>query len=118
VGRDGSVFLLDMDYSTVDRVAPDGTPITAAGQPHPGPEPDASGDGGPADRARLCQPTGIDVAADGALLIADQCNNRVRRVAPDGVIETVVGDGSTSGGGRADRVKATRFANIESRDAS
>jgi hypothetical protein len=39
------------------------------------------------------------VTSDGALLIADQCNNRVRRVAPDGVIETVVGDGSSSGAG-------------------
>jgi hypothetical protein len=99
VGPDGSVYVLDTSYSTVQRVTPDGRILTAAGQPHPGADADAGGDGGPGDQARLCQPTGIDVQHDGGLLIADQCNNRVRRVAPDGIINTVAGTGTQSGAG-------------------
>jgi hypothetical protein len=99
VGPDGSIYVLDTSYSTAQRVTPDGRILTAAGQPHPGADADAGGDGGPADQARLCQPTGIDVQHDGGLLIADQCNNRVRRVAPDGIINTVAGTGTQSGAG-------------------
>jgi sugar lactone lactonase YvrE len=53
-----------------------------------------SGDGGPATEARLNLPS--DVAwIDGSLYISDNGNNRVRRVAPDGTISTVAGNGGT-----------------------
>jgi hypothetical protein len=46
-GPDGSVYILDADYSTIRRVAPDGMISTAAGQAHTGLEAAAGGDGGP-----------------------------------------------------------------------
>lgn len=54
-----------------------------------------SGDGGPAREARLDRP--YDVAADarGNIYIADFGNGRIRRITPDGRIETVAGGGST-----------------------
>jgi hypothetical protein len=97
VGLDGSIYILNFYYSTVRRVTPGGRIVTAAG--HASPVPDVLGDGGRADRASLRLPTGIDVQHDGALLIADQCHHRVRRVTPDGRIETVLGDGTESGSG-------------------
>ena len=50
------------------------------------------GDGGPATAARLSRPKGVASTADGGFLIAD--GNRVRRVAPDGTISTVAGNGA------------------------
>lgn len=50
-----------------------------------------SGDGGPAVRAELSDVTGLAVAPDGTLYIAD--SGRVRTVSRDGIIRTVAGDG-------------------------
>lgn len=52
-----------------------------------------TGDGGPALQARLNSPSGVAVAADGSLFIADAGNNRIRRVGPDGIITTIAGTG-------------------------
>ncbi len=52
------------------------------------------GDGGPATSAQLFFPVGVASAAGGGYLIADQVNNRVRRVAADGTITTVAGTGT------------------------
>ena len=49
--------------------------------------------GEPPQAALLSNPHGIAVAADGGFLVADTGNSRIRRVAPDGVISTVAGDG-------------------------
>lgn len=57
-----------------------------------------AGDGEPATRALLDQPEGMAVGADGTVLIADARNHRVRRVAPDGIITTVVGGAEGFGG--------------------
>jgi serine/threonine-protein kinase len=66
----------------------DGTITTVAGTG----EARFSGDGGPATEAGLSYPTGIAVAPDGTLYIADTDNHRIRRVA-DGIMTTVAGTG-------------------------
>jgi sugar lactone lactonase YvrE len=52
-----------------------------------------SGDGGPAASAQLADPNGIARGPDGALYICDTMNHRIRRVALDGKIATVAGNG-------------------------
>ena len=53
-----------------------------------------TGDGGPALAAALGQPEGIAVDNAGNIFIADAAGNRVRKVAPDGTIETFAGAGT------------------------
>jgi RHS repeat-associated protein len=53
---------------------------------------DAFGNGVPATQAEVC-PRGLATAPDGSLYIAD-LTNRIRRVAPSGIITTVAGTGS------------------------
>ena len=65
-----------------------------------------SGDGGPAVQAAINEPTGLAVT-DEALYIADQSNNRVRRVDfATGIITTAAGDGSAAYSG--DQVSAVQ----------
>ena len=51
-----------------------------------------AGDGAPATAALLNQPEGMAFATDGTVLIADSRNHRIRKVAPGGIITTVVGN--------------------------
>ena len=57
------------------------------------------GDGGPVGAALMDQPKGAAVAADGTLYVLDQRNQRVRSIAPDGTVRTVVGTGEKGYGG-------------------
>jgi sugar lactone lactonase YvrE len=86
---DGALYIADAGNHRVRRVAPDGTIATVAGCGQRG----FAGDGGLAIRALLARPEGVAVGPDGALYIADTCNDRVRRVGLDGVIATVAGAG-------------------------
>ena len=58
-----------------------------------------SGDGGPATSAELNTPTAIAVTASGELYIADNGNNRIRKVSTTGIITTVAGTGSNGSSG-------------------
>jgi sugar lactone lactonase YvrE len=53
-----------------------------------------SGDGGPAVNAQLNYPSGVAVDASGNVYIADQNNNRIRKVTSAGVITTIAGNGN------------------------
>ncbi|MBX6388707.1 MAG: hypothetical protein IRZ08_06865, partial [Frankia sp.] len=60
--------------------------------------PGFSGDGGPAQRARLRSPADVGVDAAGNVYVLDADNGRVRRIDSAGRIDTVVGGGSISVG--------------------
>lgn len=56
-----------------------------------------SGDGGPANAAKIASPTSVALGPDNNFFIADAGNNRIRRVDENGVISTFAGNGSTQG---------------------
>ncbi|WP_086055668.1 NHL repeat-containing protein, partial [Protofrankia coriariae] len=87
VTDDGRVYIADTDNNRVRRVDSDGVITTVAGTGAPG----YSGDDGPATAAQLARPGGLAADTAGNLYIADNANNRIRRVSSDGVITTVAG---------------------------
>ncbi len=57
------------------------------------------GDGGLATGSNLSRPTGLAADEDGNVWIADQLNNRIRKVDASGIITTVAGSGPADFGG-------------------
>ena len=93
----GNLYIADTFNNRVRRVTPAGIIDTVAGTGEQG----YGGDAGPATEARLDRPEDVAVDALGNLYIADSFNNRVRRVTPDGIIDTVAGTGTWAYGGDA-----------------
>ncbi|MGH3472723.1 MAG: hypothetical protein ACRDPG_11870, partial [Nocardioidaceae bacterium] len=91
VAPDGSIYVLDLFMQRVRKVDPSGTITTVAGTgvrcSGPSSPPPACGDGGPAGQAQLAftAATGtplLAVAPDGSLIVPDDDDGRIRRVAP------------------------------------
>ncbi|MDQ5820728.1 MAG: hypothetical protein M3540_04730 [Actinomycetota bacterium] len=102
---DGGYVLADMLNNRIRRVWPNATITTVAGN---GLE-TFSGDGGPAVQAALRLPRGIAAFPDGALLIPDSSNHRVRRVELNGTITTVAGTGEAGFSGDGGPARAARL---------
>ena len=85
---------------------PAGTITTVAGSGGSG----FSGDGGLATNAALNDPHNVVEVGNGAFLIADTYNNRVRRVDADGVITTLAGDGIRGDSGDGGPASAARLS--------
>jgi hypothetical protein len=91
----GGFLFADRNNRRIRFVAPDGTITTVAGNGNP----DSSGDGGPATAAGLDGPTDVSLTGDGGYLICEERGRLVRRVAPDGTIRTVAGNGQGGSAG-------------------
>ena len=96
----GNIYLADSANNRIRRIAPDGVITTLAGtgerpaidarcSPLGGAA--ATGDNGSATTARLYGPAQAVAGPNGTLLIVDQKNNRIRQVAADGRITTLIG---------------------------
>ena len=90
-GPRGEVYIADSANDRVRVVDPSGIISTLAGAGPAG----FSGDGGPAAAAQLHAPRALALDAAGNLYVADDNNDRVRRIDPSGVIDTVAGNGTT-----------------------
>ncbi len=91
VDQGGTVYFAEFGGMRVWKVTPDGILHRVAGTGVEG----STGDGGLATEATLTRPRGIALHPDGSLFIADTGAHRIRRVMPDGRIETVAGGGSS-----------------------
>lgn len=86
LGPDGSLYIADQANGRVRRVKPDGTITTVAGNGTGG----LSGDGGSALDAGM-DPASVALDDAGNLYIANASPKLVRRVEPDGTINSVTG---------------------------
>jgi uncharacterized protein (TIGR03437 family) len=85
----GNVYVADSANSAVRRISAGGIITTVAGTGKGG----QSDDGVPASAAALTHPVSVALDRDGDLFIADAGDPRIRRVRPDGIIDTVAGWG-------------------------
>ncbi|MEV8047200.1 RICIN domain-containing protein [Streptomyces griseoluteus] len=90
VDREDAVYVADAGNNRIRKITADGTITTVAGTSTAG----FAGDGGPATAARLSGPFGVAVDSTGTVYFSDYYNNRVRKVAPDGTISSVAGNGT------------------------
>ena len=92
-GANGALYMVDTGRDQILERLPSGSFEVVAGTGQEG----FSGDDGPAFAANLSltNDSGIAVATDGTVYFSDTGNGRVRAVAPDGVITTVAGGGTT-----------------------
>ena len=95
VDTSGVVYFADTDNHRIRRIDPDGTIGTIAGNGVKG----YGGDGASAPAALLDEPAGVAVDGAGFLYIADWGNHRVRRVGPDGTVDTFAGTGRAGSDG-------------------
>ncbi len=86
--RDGSVVVADRANGAIRRILSDGTLTTVAGGNWVGAR------DGPANTAQFASPSDVAIAADGSIYVADSGADRIRKIAPDGMVTTVAGDGS------------------------
>ena len=101
---DGTLYIADRAGNRVWRLSPSGDMTTVAGTGDMG----FAGDNASALGAQLSHPMAVAVDTAGDVLIADEGNNRIRRVdARTNVITTIAGSDEIYGfggdGGRADR---------------
>ena len=89
VDASGNLFIADTNNNRIRKVWASGIITTVAGNGAQG----FAGDGGPATSASLYNPNGVAVDASGNLFIADELNQRIRKVSAGGIITTVAGSG-------------------------
>jgi len=120
VSASGDVFVTDTQRNRVCRITKVGRLYTVAGKGRLPPTvaiegyvppPSFGGDGGPAMMADLDNPTGIAIDNLGNIYFSDSNNQRVRRVNPDGIIETIAGTGGKGFGGDGGPATAAMLAN-------
>jgi DNA-binding beta-propeller fold protein YncE len=90
VDANGRLYVPDQNNHAIRRIDPDGTVSTLAGNGQSG-----FADGKPFD-ARFNNPTGLGIAADGTVYVADRNNHRIRAISPAGEVTTIAGDGAAA----------------------
>lgn len=111
VGPDGNVYVSDGSNYAIRKITPTADVTTLAG-----------GQSGTADgtgtAARFGFPSRLKAGANGNLYVADNVNNTIRIVTPDGVVTTLAGandgPGAVDGSGSAARFNAPQFPALDS----
>ena len=102
-----NVYIADYNNHAVRKVNTSGVISTFAGNGLPA----YSGDGGQATAAQLYYPNGVAIDGNGNVYIADQDNNRIRKVNASGIITTFAGNGTFGYSGDGGQATAAEFWN-------
>jgi len=88
VDASGNVYVADADNHKIRKISPSGLVSTLSGSGTQG------SDDGQGTAASFNGPTGVCVDASGNLYVADQMNNKIRKISPSGLVSTFAGSGS------------------------
>jgi len=94
-GPRDEIYLAFGRLGKVDLLATDGSLTPYAGSGQITTQPGVVGDGGPALNAQFSRISDFVVDRDGVMYLADEGQGVIRRVKPDGTIDTVIGLGAT-----------------------
>ncbi len=90
----GDILYADGYNCVVRKITPDGKAYTYSGTWTP----KSAGDNGPAAIASLANPRGLCKDSKGNIYIGEYGSGRLRKITPDGIINTVAGGGKNSSG--------------------
>jgi RHS repeat-associated protein len=85
----GNIYVTDRVGAKIRKVTPAGVVTTLAGNGTAGYQ-----DGTTAGTTQFNAPTGLGIDKSGNLYVADEANNRIRKVTPGGVVTTLSGTGA------------------------
>jgi sugar lactone lactonase YvrE len=105
----GNLYVADFNNNRIRRISPDGTITTVAGNGRLG----WTGDGEPATEASIYSPFGLVVDSFGAVIFTGAAppgrGGTVRRLKPDGTIDTLAGSSTAGMAGFGDDAADVRF---------
>ncbi len=90
--NNGNIYIADDGNNVVRKISRNGIITTIAGNDSAG----FSGDGGAATAAQLHLPGAVAVDSSGNVYVADQLNDRIRKITPSGIITTFAGNGGAT----------------------
>ncbi|MCC8361654.1 FG-GAP-like repeat-containing protein [Lysobacter sp. A6] len=97
----GNLYVSSVWANRIRKITPGGVITTLVGGAN-----GFGGDGGQASKALIDRPSGMVFDAAGNLYFSDSGNRRVRRIAPDGTITTVAGNGDWHASGNGGQAKS------------
>jgi DNA-binding beta-propeller fold protein YncE len=98
--RRGNLYVADTGDHTIRKITSAGVMTTLAGTGHAGYQ------DGPGAAAQFNGPVGLAVDKAGNVFVADTYNDRIRRIAPDGIVTTIAGNGAPGDADGAARTSA------------
>lgn len=87
IDADDNLYVTEYDNHTIRKITPAGVVTTVAGSPGVAGSTDGTG-----SAALFSNPSGIAITSDGNIYIADETNNRIRKMTPAAVVTTFAGN--------------------------
>lgn len=87
IDQNDNLYVADADNFRIRKITPDGVVSTVAGNGRRGDKE------GPVEEAEFVYPTGVAVAPDGNLYVADRGAHRIKRITPTGIVMIIAGTG-------------------------